>query len=267
MLKLHLSGKHAQSMDIDSLKELQLAFSRGQKSLRLQVGCPFPTFQVFFTPWQLKEVKGENWKLGKPRASTEACSFAGYSLPKLQNLGLLKESKSKGCHFTPSPPYQLLGPSPAVYCSFGLDRARRSRGCCLHGDPAGSVQARVGSSPKSCSCGHPSSSLSHPQGLPAWVGWLLWKTLLPTAAFHPPCASEKLWVRSAKAAYSTTGLSNGTAGFFTFYPFTSFFGSSVIYFCSNFHCFSKCYFPGQQHQIISLCHRQVICHQMGRRLA
>lgn len=53
-------------------------------------------------------------------------------MPKLQNLRLLKESESKGCHFTPSPPYQLSGPSPAVYCSFGLGRARRSRVCCLH---------------------------------------------------------------------------------------------------------------------------------------
>ena len=174
-------------------------------------------------------------------------------------------SPCKGCHFTPSPPYQLAGPSLAVRCFFGLHRARRSKVCCF---PRGAGRVCTGEgwqlSPKSRCCGHPSSSLPHPQGLPAWAGWLLWENLLPTAPLHPLCASEKLWVRSAEAAYSSTGLSNGAAGLNLF---PSFFGSSVVCLFSNFPCFSMCYFPGQQHQIIPLCHRQVICHQMGQRLA
>jgi len=115
-------------------------------------------------------------------------------------------------------------------------------------------------SPKSRCCGHLSSSLSRPWRVSTWADWLLWENLLPVAPLHPLCASEKLRVRSAKTAYSTTVLSIGTAGL---NPLTSFFRSSVICLCSNFHCFSRCYFPGWQHQIIPLCHRFVIGHLTG----
>lgn len=85
-------------------------------------------------------------------------------------------------------------------------------------------------SPKINCCGHPSSSLPCPWGFLVWASWILWANFLHVALLHRLCASEKLWVGSAQAAYSTTGLSDGTDGLNLL---TSFFGSSVICLCSN----------------------------------
>lgn len=83
-------------------------------------------------------------------------------------------SPCKGCHFTPSPLYQLTGPSLAKHCFFGLCRARRS-GLCFFSQGAGKVCTgkEWQLSPKSHCYGYLSSSLSHPWGLPTWVGWLV----------------------------------------------------------------------------------------------
>lgn len=113
-------------------------------------------------------------------------------------------SPCRGCLFTPS---SLVGLSLAKHFFFGLSRGRKSDMCCF---PWGSVLVYCMSHKPMLwpsilfpiqSLGAASMGKLAPVGKPS-----------STAALHPPCSSEKLWVRSAKAAYSTTGdLSNRTA--------------------------------------------------------
>lgn len=179
-----------------------------------------PTFESFSHHSSLRKYREQNenwqnqeqiWKLAALLAAVgQRCKPLGS-----QKKGLLT-MQSLPLHTQPSPP---AGGAVSSQALLWLQQ-RQEKGHALL--PLRLCAGEGCTSPTSRCCGHPCSSPPSPWGLAALAGWLLWETwfLTPsTAVLHPLCAFEKIWVRSAKASYRTTGLSNRAAGLNTFKSF------------------------------------------------
>lgn len=207
-LKPLLSRKHSQSVNTGSLKKPWLHFSGGQKIFHVQVACPshFKSSSHHNSLRNYKE-RNDNWQNQEQVWKLAALLVAAGQ--RCKPLG----SQKKGhlamerllLHTQLSPPAR--GALSSQTLLLWLHERQEKWHVLL---------------PLSLCTGERCTSPTKPMLWPPILfpiqslGAASMGKLAPgkpsTAALHPLCASVQLWVRSAKAAYSTTGLSNRTAG-------------------------------------------------------